>query len=364
MPDLIQILVPLVNPNENESLLASLAVKAGQQVRKGDLLAVFETTKSTFELLSDADGFVLGIRAAEGDLLKTGDLLCYIAERADQALPRSSEPEKQKAASKSESDLRITQPALAYAQANGIDLSVFPVGQLITEKMVKELTSASLPDIDPAVLIIYGGGGHAKSLIDLIRAEGKYCIHGIVDDSITAGSQIMGVPVLGDGSKLSELRRQGIGQAVNAVGGIGSITPRLKVYERLRLAGFTFPTVIHPRAYVEPTAILGEGGQLFFNTYIGSEVKIGFGCIINTGAIVSHDCVLGDFANISPGAILAGAVTVNERSLVGMGVTINLNVSIGAGARVGNSATVKADVPENGVVRAGTIWPVDGNPVP
>lgn len=361
MPDLIQILVPLVNPNENESMLASLAVKEGQQVKKGDLLAVFETTKSTFELLSEADGFTLGIRAGEGDLLKTGDLLCYLAERSTQVLPKNAEPCKQKEAAKSAGDLRITQPALSYAKANGIDLSVFPAGQLITEKMVKELTSTSLPEIDPSVLIIYGGGGHAKSLIDLIRAEGKYRIRGILDDGLPAGGEIMGVPILGDGSKLSELRRQGIGKAVNAVGGIGSIAPRLKVYERLRVAGFSIPTVIHPRAFVEPTATLGEGGQLFFNAYIGSEVTVGFGCIINTGAIISHDCVLGDFVNISPGAILAGAVTVNERSLVGMGVTVNLNVSIGTGARVGNSATVKADIPENGVVRAGTIWPLDAS---
>jgi acetyltransferase EpsM len=361
MPELIQISVPLVNPNENESQLASLEVKEGQYVKKGDLLAVFETTKSTFELLSEADGFVVGIRAAKEDILKTGDLFCFIAEQADQALPKSVEPEEQKAFAQSARDLRITQPALAFAQANGIDLSVFPAGQLITEKMLKELTSASLPIIDPSVLIIYGGGGHAKSLIDLIRAEGKYRIHGILDDGIPAGSQIMGVSVLGDGSKLIELRRQGIGLAVNAVGGIGSIGPRLTVYERLRLASFTIPTVIHPRAYVEPTATLGEGGQLFFNAYVGSEVKMGFGCIINTGAIISHDCILGDFVNISPGAILAGAVTVNEKSLVGMGVTVNLNVFIGAGSRVGNSATVKGNVPVNGVVHAGAIWPADGN---
>lgn len=361
MPDLFQILVPLVNPNENESLLAKLAVKEGQQVKKGDLLAVFETTKSTFDLLSEAAGYVKGIRASEGDLLKTGELLCYLAESADLVLPKSVRSEPSKPAAQSTGDLRITQPALAFAQAHGIDLGAFPVGQLITEKMVKEITSTSLPEITPDVLIIYGGGGHAKSLIDLIRAEAKYRIHGILDDSISAGSQIMGVPVLGDGSLLSELRRQGIGLAVNAVGGIGSITPRLKVYERLSQAGFGFPTVIHPRAFVEPTAILGEGGQFFFNAYVGSEVKIGFGCIVNTGAIISHDCILGDYVNISPGAILAGAVKVNERSLVGMGVTVNLNVFIGAGSRVGNSATVKANIPENGVVRAGTIWPLDAS---
>jgi acetyltransferase-like isoleucine patch superfamily enzyme len=40
-----------------------------------------------------------------------------------------------------------------------------------------------------------------------------------------------------------------------------------------------------------------------------------------------------------------------------MGATINLQVQVGAGARIGNGATVKQHVPENGLVRAGATWP-------
>jgi sugar O-acyltransferase (sialic acid O-acetyltransferase NeuD family) len=358
MADLTPVQVPLVNPNENESLLARLAVKEDQWVKKGELLAVFETTKSTFDLLAEADGYVLGIAAAEGDLLKTGSPLLYLAKNKDQKIPQAAKKPK----TTDEivpSDLRITQPALALVRELKIDMSTLPAGQLITEKMVRDLVAAPSAEIDTSKLVIYGGGGHAKSLIDLIRAESKYQIVGILDDSMPVGSLVLDVPVLGNGTMLVDLRRKRVGLAVNAVGGIGSITPRLQVYERLKLAGFRCPSVIHPRAYVEPTASVGEGAQLFFNAYVGSETKIGFGCIVNTGAILSHDCLLGDFVNISPGAILAGAVTIKERALVGMGVTINLNVIVGAGARVGNSAVIKADVPENGIVRAGTIWPQD-----
>ena len=359
MADLIPVLVPLVNPNENESLLAQLAVNEGQRVKKGQLLAVFETTKSTLELLADSDGYVLGICAAEGDLLKTGDRLCFLAEKADQPLPRDKVTIDKAPKEQIQSDLRITQPALEYAREHNIDLSVFSGGQLITEKMVREISTAAQAEVDPGALIIYGGGGHAKALIDLIRAEGKYRIVGVLDDALPAGSLVLDVPVLGGGGMLAEMHRRGVALAVNAVGGIGSITPRLMVYERLRKAGFSIPTVVHPRACIEPTAAVGEGGQIFFNAYIGSESKIGFGCIVNTGAIVSHDCLLGDFVNISPGAILAGAVTVKEKSLIGMGVTINLNVEVGSGVRAGNSSVIKENVPDNSVVRAGTIWPVD-----
>jgi sugar O-acyltransferase (sialic acid O-acetyltransferase NeuD family) len=357
---LYTVLVPMVNPNENESILVKLFVREGQAVKTGDVLATFETTKSTLELAADHEGFILGLNSHEGDLLKTNQHLCFIGKKADQSYPKvQPNIETTQESKPAPANLKITKPAIELAKKMGVDLNTLPRNVLITEKTIHALLTENSMDVDMTTLIIYGGGGHAKSLIDLIWAEGKYQILGVLDDGIPAGSNLLGVSVLGGGEKLPELRREGCAQAINAVGGIGNISPRLKVYEKIREAGFTCPNVIHPRSFIEPTAILGQGGQFFFNSYIGSDVQIGFGCIVNTGAIVSHDCILGDFVNLSPGAILAGAVEIGERALVGMGVTINLAVKIGAGARIGNSAVIKGDVPENGIVRAGTIWPVE-----
>lgn len=361
MDKITPVFVPLVNPNEQESILAQLNVVEGQMVKRGDVLAVFETTKSTLELTADHEGYILGLYIKEGDNLPAGKRLCYLADRKDAVLPQDQPGvETQKGPPMaSVPGLRITQPALALARSLGVDPQTFPQGKLITEADVRAKGTPLTVSGNPTTLIIYGGGGHAKSLIDLIHAEGKYIIAGIIDDSLPAGTDVMGVQVLGSGDLLADLRQKGITLAVNAVGGIGNITPRLSVYEKLRNAGFTCPTVIHPRAFIEPTAKVADGGQIFFNAYVGSDAVVGYGCIINTGAILSHDCVLEDYVNISPGAILAGAVTVQQRTLVGMGVTINLNVKIGAGTRIGNSAVVKSDVPENGIVRAGMVWPAD-----
>ncbi len=360
MNEPLQVLVPLINPNEPESILADLRVRDGDKVIKGQVLASFETTKSTFELTADADGYILGLRFKAGDTVFSGERLCYLAESVTQELPRETERSAAGSAPSTEGlpeGLHITQPALALAKKHQIDLASLPPDVLITEKMITEISATAAAGVDPAVLLIYGGGGHAKSLIDLIRLVGFYRIHGILDDGIPAGTRILDIPVLGSEALLHSLRRAGVGKAVNAVGGIGSITPRLAVYEKLAAAGFEIVTVVHPRAFIEPTAHVADGCQVFFNAYVGSEVRVGFGSIINTAAIISHDCQLGEYVNISPGAILAGAVTVGDRALVGMGATINLGVRIGAGARVGNSAVVKGDVPENGIVRAGAIWP-------
>jgi sugar O-acyltransferase (sialic acid O-acetyltransferase NeuD family) len=145
--------------------------------------------------------------------------------------------------------------------------------------------------------------------------------------------------------------------AVNGVGGIGNLGARLSVYQRLSDAGFHCPTVIHPTAFLEDSVDLSDGVQVFPFAYIGTQVQVGFGCIINTGAIVSHDCHLAPYVNLSPGATLAGGVHIGEGSLVGMRATINLGVQIGKRTLIGNGATVKGDVPDSGVVPAGTIWP-------
>lgn len=358
MSALFSVLVPLVNTNEVDSQLVNLAVKEGQFVQKDALLAVFETTKSTFELLAEQSGYVLGLDFSEGDTLQVGERLCYLAERPDMPLPVAEEAEQAPQPVAAPPDgLRITRPALALAQELGVDLSQLPHEMMITETAIREMFSSAKTKLDPTALVIYGGGGHAKSLIELIRAEGKYHVAGILDDHLPAGSLILGVPVLGNAEYLLRLKPQGIGLCVNAVGGIGDISPRLKIYEKILAAGLHVPTVIHPRACIEPSARLAEGQQLFFNCYVGSDVQTGFACIVNTGSILSHDCVLGDYVNISPGAILAGAVEVGERTLIGMGVTVNLGVKVGKGVRIGNSAVIKADVPDGSIVRAGAIWP-------
>jgi len=357
----LPILIPLLNANESECLLAALYIKEGQAVQAGQILASLESTKTSSDLLAERSGFIIGLRLQTGQTVHTGDLLGYLAESAGDALPVSASP----AASANTSPilppgLRISKPALALAQSQGLDLSLLPQGPLVTERQVASLlenlqSRAAQPDLHSVIL--YGGGGHAKALIDLIRAQGKYRLAGVLDDQMAPGDTVLGVPVLGGGGMLPSLYRQGLRLAVNAVGGIGSITSRLKVYEKLAAAGFTCPTVVHPTAWVEASAHVGEGGQIFAQAYVGSDARVAYGVIINTGAVASHDVVLGDYVNISPGALLAGMVQVGPRTLVGMGVTINLNVRLGADVRIGNGATIKSDVPDGGLVRAGGIWP-------
>lgn len=362
---LLPIRIPLLNPNETEALLVSLEVEEGAAVEQDQVIALIETTKSTGEVAAEAKGFLVGLRFKEGDSLHAGDILAYIGTTSD-AQDLTMPPWMPEAPEVTEDDtagLRITAPARTLALEKGMKLDNLPHGTLITRQLVLELAAKakaqSLPEIpqDEKRLIIFGAGGHGRSLAALIRKMGGFELIGFIDDGRTAGETVLGLPVLGGRVKLAELAGEGIRLAVNGVGGIGNLKSRLDVYDLLTEAGFHCPTVIHPTAFLEESSSLGEGCQVMPLAYIGTEVEAGYGCIINTGVIISHDCQLADYVNLSPGATLAGGVTIDEGTLIGMRTTVNLNVKIGRRAMIGNGATVKADVPDGGVVPAGTIWP-------
>ena len=372
--------IPLLNPNEPEAMLVSLAVKEGQLVQIGDVICTLETTKSAEDVRAESEGYIIGLQFLQGESVTAGDILGYIsptpflAASDKQLIPDMSSTEG-RSSFVIPPGLRITKPALALAQQSGLDLGLLPTSKFVTVEVVRKIlqemktapgqkieareqpilfSSRSHSDI---AIVVYGGGGHGKTVIDLLRAIHMYHIIGVIDDGLPAGKAIAGLSVLGGAEILPEIFADGVRLAANAVGGIGNINIRMKVFETLVEAGFRFPTIIHPKAYLEPSSQLEAGIQVFAHAYIGSEATIGFGCIVNTGAIISHECILNSFANISPGAILAGNVQIGERVLIGMGATINLGVRIGNDARIGNGATVKADVPEKGIVQAGTIWP-------
>lgn len=212
-------------------------------------------------------------------------------------------------------------------------------------------------DYDPDAVLVYGGGGHGQVLLELIRQAGHFRLVGVVDDRLSRGETLLGVPVLGGAECLAEWRRKGVGLAVNGVGGIGNPLAREGVFTQLEQAGYFFPTLVHPRALVEPAAILHPGAQVLAMAYVGPCVEVGFGSLINVGAIASHHCRLGRVTNLSPGATLAGGVSLGDYTQVGMQATINVNIRIGKHCLIGNGATVKADVPDGTRVRAGHIWP-------
>ncbi|MDX9991695.1 MAG: acetyltransferase, partial [Anaerolineales bacterium] len=289
-----------------------------------------------------------------------GDLLAYLSDSLDEALPTLDSASVKPGDSPPDA-LRITKPARVLAASLGLDLAALPSDRLWTEAALRARPAAgpprALPDFSPGQILIYGAGGHAKAVMEMVQALGLNQIAGILDDNLAlTGKFVLGIPVLGGRDLLPQLREKGLTLAANGVGGILEIGVRVRLFELLAAAGFRFPALAHPRATVEKSAVLGDGVQVFANAYVGSSSLLQPRCMVNSGAIVSHDCEIGEYTHIAPGALLAGHVHVGKRSLVGMGVTTAIGIKIGDGVRIGNAAVVYGDVPDKTILPAGKVW--------
>ncbi len=177
-------------------------------------------------------------------------------------------------------------------------------------------------DFDATKVVIYGGGGLSKMVIETIRILGVYQIAGIIDDKMKPGETVIGSPVLGGADILPDLFTQGIRTSINSVGGIGDFRVRLNIFHQLANAGFICPAIVHPTAHVDPTARLEAGVLVLAQSYVSSCAVIGMGSLINNSVVVSHDCSLGVCTNLSPGAMVAGDAVIGDYSQVGMNATI------------------------------------------
>jgi len=187
--------------------------------------------------------------------------------------------------------------------------------------------------------MLIGGSGHAKVIIDCIRASGGE-VAGILDDGLAGGTQVLGVPVLGKSSDYEAYL------AHSFLIAIGNNAVRRRIAEKMNVR---WGTVIHPSAVVSDYAAIGAGTVVMPGAVINAGAVVGEHSIINSGAVVEHDNCLADFVHISPKAALGGTVTVGEETHVGIGACVRNNISICGGCTVGAGAAVVKNITEPGV---------------
>lgn len=192
-------------------------------------------------------------------------------------------------------------------------------------------------------LVLVGGGGHARACLDVIRAEGRFQVAGILDRPERVGTDVLGVPVIGTDEDMPSLVAKGMCFLV-ALGQIKSPEPRIRLHARLRELGAHLPVVVAPTAHVSPHAEIGQGSIVMHMAMVGPGARVGANCIINTRALVEHDAEVGDHCHVATGALVNGDCRIGSGVFIGSGVVLRQGVRIGDRSVVGMGTIVRRDV--------------------
>lgn len=194
-------------------------------------------------------------------------------------------------------------------------------------------------------VILLGGGGHAKCVIDAMHLGREYSPHCVLDLKERIGEKVLGVAITGSDADLRAYSKRGVKLCFVALGSTCDPARRIALWEQAVKAGFTFPNIIHSSAIVSAHAALGRGVYIGPGAIVNAGAVIGDGCIINSGAIIEHDCRVGEFAHIAPGTVLSGGVSVGNRSHLGTGCSVIHCIKIGEDSIIGVGSVVVKDIP-------------------
>lgn len=164
-------------------------------------------------------------------------------------------------------------------------------------------------------LLILGAGGHGHAVAETARA---------MRDS-------EGNPVYDKIDFLDDLKPEAIGKISEmplfkkeyqeVFPAVGKYEQRLEMYAKAKRFGFIVPILIHPEAYVSPSAAVGEGTVILPKAVVHTGANIGKACILSIGSLTDHDCMLEDGVHLDCGAIIKGS-RIPEGERISCGMTI------------------------------------------
>lgn len=141
-------------------------------------------------------------------------------------------------------------------------------------------------------LLIIGAGGHGQVLAEVAMACGYDRVDFLDDRNPCA---------VGTTDRAEALAGGYDGVIVS----IGNNDLRRTLIQRLQAVDAPIATLVHPRAFVAPSATLGEGSIVLPGAVVNTNASVGKGCILSIGALVDHDATIDDFSHVNAGAVVA-----------------------------------------------------------
>lgn len=195
-------------------------------------------------------------------------------------------------------------------------------------------------------LILVGGGGHCKSVIEAAESAG-YNILGVLDMPDEVGKEILSTKVIGTDDDIPAYVDRA--EFIITVGFIKNPATRIKLYNKVKEAGGKLATIIASTAYVSKYATIGEGSVVLHHALVNAGAIVGYNCIINSMTDIDHDAEVGNHTHLSANVLVAGGSKIGSRCFCGIGSVISNNLKVGDDVILGAGTLVVKNIDIPGI---------------
>ena len=356
------IVLPALNANDDSAELVTWLAKDRAAVKAGETLALLETTKTAFEVVTEVGGYCAHLFQA-GDCVPKGEAIAVILEKQDQNLQDFLATLQAERSPKSD-DRRWTKKAEIVAKKLGLNIDeiALRLGRLVTESdvvavspqkpNVMDLVDEAFPvNRRERVLLIGGGGGGGVITLDAIARTQHQRAIGILDNNARLhGKTLMGVPILGANSQVEQLWSKGVFDAAIVVV-TGDLMQREILFEELQTKKIPSTNVIDPSVEIRTNVKMGTGNLIMANGFLAACVSVGNNNFFASHVCIEHHSQVGNHCTMGPRTTTSGAVVIGDRVKFGMGILVEPYLTIGDDALLPSGSIITTSIPKNTVVK-------------
>lgn len=200
------------------------------------------------------------------------------------------------------------------------------------------------------ISVIFGLGGQGREALDILLAQEYSPRELLFCESNPEATSIHGVEIV----SLSDLLIMKSEVSWIHVA-LGSPKDRKMYVEKFKSETFTLKSIESRNSSVSKFAKFGMNAFISDFSFIGPDVAVGDGVLVNYMASISHDVLIGEFVTLGPGARLNGHVSVGDEVMIGSNAVIRNGTKleplvIGDSAIIGAGAVVTRSVPAGAIV--------------
>ena len=195
-------------------------------------------------------------------------------------------------------------------------------------------------------LVLLGGGGHCKSVIEAAESAG-YQILGVLDMPEEVGKAVLSTKVIGTDDDIPAYVDKA--EFVITVGFIKNPAIRIKLYNKVKEAGGKLATIVASTAHVSKYATIGEGTVVMHQAFVNAGANVGNNVILNTFTNIEHDAVIGNQCHISTGTMVNGDCKVGDNCFIGSQSVLANGITVGDDIVVGAGSLVRKSIKEKGI---------------